>query len=482
MPKVKFSTLVSGMSGKSNGSVFSTNRAGAYFRNNTSKVKPITGANGIRKSLFTTAVQAWRQLTIEQQIAWNTAVDQFTRVNVFGDSFIPSGYNLFTQINNCRLAAGDSILLLPPTARSIPDPGELEFVIPECFQFMPIQTVFNYNKLIPGVKHYFTLPDSLTGLSLFVDRYLGARFDFSTSVQSSDFITNSVSLFEIPTDSGGPFGVGLQYAAGVWSIVGGWTNGSGVTFAFTGALTVDPRKAPIHVGFKTAPVAYNQTKVWVNGQPVNLTFTTVGSFTNAEIDGSLFFGSTTLANMGYFSLSDFRWVEDTVTDEQAKLIAYGYVLGIERTINGMNHWINGDGSVAEVGPTYGKIETPDLSTTVLTVTPYDSHLIPFLNINIPNNGLEGLELQVYTSNNISNGRLANQTKRRIVKRVPWEESQTFSIDDVWQSIWGNWVAGANIDCTVFIYDTTTGVVLNTAIKPKKPRRFKAGAELSGAVN
>ena len=99
MGLVKWGALVVDGRGKVGGTVMSKNRAGNYFRNKTTPVNPRTTAQvGARNRLITQS-QAWRGLTAAQIAAWNAAVEDFKKTNIFGDQVRPTGFNLHNGLN-----------------------------------------------------------------------------------------------------------------------------------------------------------------------------------------------------------------------------------------------------------------------------------------------------------------------------------------------------------------------------------------------
>ena len=120
MAKVKFSALVSDMRNKLNGSVFSKNRGGSYLRNKVTPVNPQTTYQSTVRGWFQEGSQAWRGLTEEKRTAWNNAVDNFKKTDIFGDIKTPSGSNLFLKLwmnaNNAKV----SPLSSPPIDNNAP--------------------------------------------------------------------------------------------------------------------------------------------------------------------------------------------------------------------------------------------------------------------------------------------------------------------------------------------------------------------------
>ena len=86
--------------GKVGGSVISKSRAGATVRNKVTPTNPRTANQSLIRSLFTSFVQNFRNLTSSQINAWNAAANSgFTTTNIFGDTVKKSGINLYAQLN-----------------------------------------------------------------------------------------------------------------------------------------------------------------------------------------------------------------------------------------------------------------------------------------------------------------------------------------------------------------------------------------------
>lgn len=101
--------------GKINGHVASKNRSGAYARTKVSPVNPQTTYQQAARNLFTTLSQAWRSLTQAQRNAWNAAVSDYAKTDVFADLRNPTGKNLFSRLNINLQLAGIAVINTPPT-------------------------------------------------------------------------------------------------------------------------------------------------------------------------------------------------------------------------------------------------------------------------------------------------------------------------------------------------------------------------------
>lgn len=114
MAKILFTAFLADMRGKVNGTVFSKNRGGAYARTKVTPSNPQTSAQNLVRSRLTGFSQGWRGLTQAGRDAWNAAVGSFPRTNVFGNSKILSGHQLYIGLNSQLGAAGQTAISAPP--------------------------------------------------------------------------------------------------------------------------------------------------------------------------------------------------------------------------------------------------------------------------------------------------------------------------------------------------------------------------------
>lgn len=125
MAKVLYTALMADMRGKVNGTVASKNRAGAYFRTKVSPVQRQTVAQQGIKAGLTLNAQAWRSLTDTQRAAWNAAVENFKKTDIFGNSRNPSGFNLYTRLGQNAITTGNDPADLPPLPNAVSSPGAM---------------------------------------------------------------------------------------------------------------------------------------------------------------------------------------------------------------------------------------------------------------------------------------------------------------------------------------------------------------------
>ena len=117
--KAKFGAIVVAGSGKIGGHVASRNRGGAYFRTKVTPVNPDTAAQAAARASLSTFSQGWRSLTAAERAAWNAAVSDFAKTDVFGDLKNPSGFNLYIRLNRVIAELGGSAITDPPIPESV---------------------------------------------------------------------------------------------------------------------------------------------------------------------------------------------------------------------------------------------------------------------------------------------------------------------------------------------------------------------------
>ncbi len=120
--KVKFGSLITDGRGKIGGHVASKNRGGAYLRTKVTPVNPQTSYQSVARGRITTYSQGWRALTDTQRNAWNGAVANFQKTDIFGDLKNPSGLNLYVRLNSNIVMGGGTAILVPPLPGTVTAP------------------------------------------------------------------------------------------------------------------------------------------------------------------------------------------------------------------------------------------------------------------------------------------------------------------------------------------------------------------------
>lgn len=114
MAKIKFQEHVSAMSGKLNGSVFASNRSGAYVRTNSKQIRSNTNAQQNIRSLFKNLATDWAQLTEVERLAWNNAILNYPIGSFYKEGGFPTGNVLYNTLNSNIVRAGGVKITIPP--------------------------------------------------------------------------------------------------------------------------------------------------------------------------------------------------------------------------------------------------------------------------------------------------------------------------------------------------------------------------------
>lgn len=132
MAKIVLSALLTDISGKSGGTVFSKNKGGAYLKNRVVPSNPQTAKQIGVRSRISSLSQAWKSLTSEQQAAWQGATPSFQYVNNLGQLRSYTAQALFMALNSSIRAGNPSAALLT----SPPAPAAITNVVPTALNFL----------------------------------------------------------------------------------------------------------------------------------------------------------------------------------------------------------------------------------------------------------------------------------------------------------------------------------------------------------
>jgi hypothetical protein len=123
--KTKFGAIIVDGRGKINGMVASKNRAGSYMRTKVTPVNPRSTFQSAVRNRLTSLAQGFRALTAAQIAAWNNAVSNFAKTDIFGDLKNPSGFNLYVRLNANLLGVSESAISNPPLPGAVYAPTSL---------------------------------------------------------------------------------------------------------------------------------------------------------------------------------------------------------------------------------------------------------------------------------------------------------------------------------------------------------------------
>jgi hypothetical protein len=98
--KALFGAIIVDGSGKSGGHVFTKGRTGNNMRIKRSPRQPVSNFSSARRSKFTSVSKLWKTLLVAVINQWNAAAKEIKLSGNFGKSYSPSGFQLFSTLNN----------------------------------------------------------------------------------------------------------------------------------------------------------------------------------------------------------------------------------------------------------------------------------------------------------------------------------------------------------------------------------------------
>jgi len=121
MGKIQFGSMVTAISGKIGGQVYSRNKAGAYVKNKVIPTNPNTPSQVDARQQFAMVSAAWKALTRAVKRAWITQSVNYPRKDALGNVHAPSGFNFFMSLNGNLATVGAEKLVNPPSLTPPPD-------------------------------------------------------------------------------------------------------------------------------------------------------------------------------------------------------------------------------------------------------------------------------------------------------------------------------------------------------------------------
>lgn len=516
MPKIKLSALASDIKGKANGSVFSTNSGGTYFRNNPSGGGRKSSKWDVQKNNFGSLSTVWKSLTQTQQEAWQDATVLYPTVNAFGDPRIPSGYELFMRLNGALVSAiraGDEceddaecgpnelcidgecqcveegcepefeIILDPLAPRTIPNYGGVNVNYSELWQFNPLYAVQTYNNQKLNQPRFIVGNDILPDFEIMKNNTIGMRLKFASGPSYPKFAGSQIPILSMENGEDKQFNVFLQYDKDsvpylYMSIIYGANSAT-----WSCKLKESEMIEGFHFSIVTDDSNWNQTKIYINGSLRSQLLVSNGSPEGVNTGPTLYVGNNDTFQNACFAWNDLKGFTSKLNAANLKLISQGYVLGTE-----VIHF-GGTEKTANKLINYGTagnliyLSLDSQSTNGTNGIPILWPLIPNFSLIIPNEGLEGLRLNIYATPPISNGITGSYNNFKLLCTIPWSDKGEYEVWRYYKKTFGNVPANTSVLFKVQWLDSTTGqkAQIATRAKPKKPR-FKGGSELTDTVN
>ena len=164
MALIKFGSGIAGASGKSGGTVYARNNAGAYMRNWAKPTNATTPLQSQARQRLSNAVAAWNGLTQGQVDAWNAYASTMIRLNRLGDSYTPKGRQIFIECYTNCVIGNVPVLTTPGPSSVSPSMKDLSFAaLAGTAGLLTVCTVVTSSVDIPSDASYSDCPAIIYG-------------------------------------------------------------------------------------------------------------------------------------------------------------------------------------------------------------------------------------------------------------------------------------------------------------------------------
>lgn len=470
MPKIKLSALASDMKGKANGSVFSKNNGGLYFRNNPNGGGKKSAKWDAQKARFSSLASQWRNLTTTEQDAWNSMSPSYPTTNAFGDPRISSGYELYMRLNGALISQGKNVLSTPMPPRTLPDTGSSAVSVPNEFQLNPIRAARFYNTSNTTNPVYATCAAFCDDSDILSGSTFGIRCAPSNILGNASYNSNRFELMRFTYDVAtyAVFFVDIAFN-GTVRLRFEYYNSTG-NRRWSAIVDKSILSTPFHAAFSCSGSTLGDCSIYLNGSSLSLVFAQAGSIGIGDYPFELRVGDPVASNPCDNIYSDFRFYKSTLSGSDVKKVAYGYVLDNEFVIVPMYSAVN---NVLENYATSGagkNLTVQNLAQTNSLIIPYSFGIVPLFTISVANPGLENLNLNVYASPPISQGRIGSFSNFKLLGSYTYDDTTTtFDVASGYADIYKNVPQMGFVVFGIQILDLETGQLPGKIKRPNAVR-------------
>jgi hypothetical protein len=516
MPKIKLSALISDIKGKSNGSVFSKNKSGVYFRNNPSGGGKKSAKWDRQKSILGSLASQWKDLSTAQKEAWNDAVTSYQTTNAFGDIRIPSGYELFMRLNGSLLSSrktsagcegddecnygymciggecqpvsverlgGFPAIKTPLAPRAIPDMGTVQLEYPDLFQLNPNKKLLLSDPTNSNAWTNLIFTQTVDAHSVFGEQSHCFRFELTEKQANTILTGEEYPLYSFIDNNNYGWVVYLKYITNSTFVLATNIHTSDGDVLFETLINQNLYSQPFHVLISSTTSEYTGIKVYVNGSFAASTANVTDSPTDESRNYQVRIGNVSGMPVINVFYSDYRMYVSALTTDEILLISLGYVLNTEFLLT--DCITNTNNNFKNFG-----LFAPEDTFNIIAPNPNFKYLysasfflIPKLSFTVENQGMPGLYLNVYATPPISYGKTGTQTNLKLLATFLWDTNTTFDFAPYYKSVYASLPPNSQVQLYVSYLDSTTGVQPATKKKGNgKNVRFKAGADLTDKVN
>lgn len=495
MAQIKLSQGFSDIKGKANGSVFASNKSGKYFRNNKYGGGTKTKIWNKQKLKFGSVSSVWKNLTLEEQEAWNLATSAFPQTNKVGDVILLSGFNLFCKQNAMRLSNGYEISRSPLFPTEIPDISDWSVTWNEDYQFLPASMI-RLNSFDPDINSTaYSIDTSGTGLKYAENMVIVGNIVWNIDnnvtypnsgkqiiLTFSDNNDNQLSIV-IYRDVFGDDSIAVVQNDKEDSVEGSFFPTE--TLAGTTRTGVNKDQNLITIPF-SVELNYGQTQINVAvtvGVSNRMTFVvpytgTLGTdidtvnVTNHVSNGQISAGFVNVAVK-----SDIAFIPEI------QKVRFGYVPENGWTLIPLNVLTDGKTNFRNALGVWSEVDITGQPQIGYTTEKINGYKYPFISVFWSEFDWNNYFVDIYVSNPVSSGKNGAYNRFRKITTYDAEPTIYNSLGQAVFDTIGYVPSGCNLLFQIRAVERLTGISSQKAQRLSKDKiRFKSGSELSSKVN
>lgn len=199
MASIRFNQIADAR-GSINGTVYSRGIGGLYMKNRVKPLNPQSTAQTAVRNQLAVLASSWRGLTDAQREAWGAQADNYPATNRLGETYKPSGYQLYMTLNGNLNAVGESIITAPLTPVDFTVNSFVDLQMDISLGALSVATA-TYN--VANAADEVTLVEATGSLSQGVSSPSSSLFKKiqvgAASLDSVDFEVNYVAIYGEPT-------------------------------------------------------------------------------------------------------------------------------------------------------------------------------------------------------------------------------------------------------------------------------------------
>lgn len=483
MARIKFSGLVSEMKGKLNGSVLSSNRGGAYIRNNKAGQKNLSAKSTQVKNKFGSLASQWRNLSVEQQEQWALMAPNYPTTNKFGDVRIPSGYELFMRLNGTLQLMNLPLQALPSAPVSLNPLGAVSYDYPDLFQIMPEKGLNLLNSNYPNAMIYVQRTAILGTQSFFDDRSYVLYFKVNNILNETEKVR--LLLFDIEGFmNDDEHGIFITFQNGSYLLdVNLEQSSTGYLFSQQLSLGDFDVNIPHVLIVSTSYSGHKSLGIYMDGVFLD-NVVDFGSGTGpVETNTRIVFGFSQPTTPNHLTLGGFYQFKQITDAIDARLFTVGY---LSQSFEYGCDFSGFDGNTVENfdNPfSLGYLEIVADLDRVPTIVSFTPNFVPAYVLSVENTGSVDEYIDVYASVPQSRG-IAGKSSRWVrIGSFIWGSNQQFPLTDALIETFGFIRPNSQVEFYCKVLNITNGQADQAKTSAqRKPRRFKAGSELTDRVN